>query len=76
MTIRSRPRDTDSTTMLVALVGVLAGAGVLWAGAALAALITGHPAPAFTGAAIVAVVTQPGDPAGAWGQPMPTAVLV
>jgi len=54
---------------LGALAGLLAVAGVLWLGAALAALVTGHGVPDGGLADALAVVGRFGDPGSAWPHP-------
>ncbi|NEE01195.1 type IV secretory system conjugative DNA transfer family protein [Phytoactinopolyspora halotolerans] len=78
MTARSHANSSnmESTLLLVAGVAILAVAAATWAGAALAAKITGHAVPAFAAEAIVAAITHPRDLDDAWGQPMPPSGLV
>ena len=54
------------------LITLAAGVGagmVLWAGAALAALATGHPAPEFAPVIALIALGNPGDPARVWPDP-------
>lgn len=63
------------TDVAFAALGVLVGVGaVLWAGAAAAAVLTGHEAPEPGLAGVLAAVSAPSDLAAAWGTPMPGPV--
>ena len=63
------------TDVAFAALGVLVGVGaVLWAGAAAAAVLTGHEVPEPGLAGVLAAVRVPSDPTTAWGTPMPGPV--
>jgi type IV secretory pathway TraG/TraD family ATPase VirD4 len=61
--------------MCGASVGVAGVIGLLWSGAALSAVLTGHPAPHGHVLATLTAFRHLGDPSAAWGQPMGPAVL-
>src|SRR5664280_1840779 len=68
--------STSDTLMLTAVFAGVAGSLVLWAGAAITALLSGHPVPhvnPVTG--ILALAGHSGNPAAAWGQPVGSAWL-
>lgn len=74
---RPAPAGPQTDLSTLALVGLAAGsalAGVLWAGAWLAATTTGRVPPPPSAAGAVAVIDEPGDPSAAWGTPMPGPV--
>lgn len=54
---------------LAGLVGLTVTGGLLWLGAAVAAIVTGHPAPDGGVLPALAAVSHPGDPASAWLNP-------
>ena len=69
----ARPGALNSTDTLL-LTTVFTGAGgcvTLWAGAAITAVLSGHPIPKINPEATVLAITRDaGDPAAAWGQPV------
>lgn len=73
---RSTPPPSDALTNLGlgVLFALLAAAGVVWLGAAAAAVMTGRtpPQPDLGGA--LNLVRSPSDPSGAWSTPMPGPV--
>src|SRR5471030_2830157 len=74
----ARPGGLNSTdTMLLTTVFAgVAGSVVLWAGAVIAAVLSGHPAPKVNlGACVLAFAQHRQDPSAAWGQPVGTALL-
>jgi type IV secretion system protein VirD4 len=61
---------TDTLLLTVVFAGA-AGSVVVWAGAALTAVLSGHPAPAENlGAGVRALWQDRGNPSAAWGQPI------
>src|ERR1035437_4669388 len=63
--------STTDTLMLTAVFAGVVGSLVLWAGAAITAVLSGHPVPhvnPVTG--ILALAEHGGNPAAAWGQPV------
>ena len=77
MTERSRDASGDGLTDL-ALIGmgaVVALSMLLWVGAASAAVLTGHTPPPVGLSGALQLVSHPGDPASAWGTPMPGPVV-
>ena len=60
---------------VAALAVAVAVAGVAWAGAWCAATLTGHPPPPLGFAGAWRLLAHPGDPAAAWGTPMPGPLL-
>ena len=72
----SRVAQSGSMTDVAfgALAALIGAAGVLWVGAAAAAVVTGHEAPATGLAGALALVREPSDPSAAWGTPMPGPV--
>ena len=60
---------------VAALAVAVAVAGVAWAGACCAATLTGHPPPPLGFAGAWRLLAHPGDPAAAWGTPMPGPLL-
>jgi len=72
---RGVPPSGGLTDLAFAALAVLVGvAGVLWVGAAAAAVVTGHEPPEPGLAGSLAVVREPSDPTAAWGTPMPGPV--
>jgi type IV secretion system protein VirD4 len=69
----ARPRALNSTDTLLLTI-VFAGAAssiVLWAGAALTAVLSGHPVPEENlGAGVLTIAKFSGNPSAAWGQPI------
>lgn len=73
---RGAPASDALADLAFAALGVLLGAaGVLWVGAAAAAVVTGHapPAPELSGS--LDILRRPSDPTAAWGTPMPGQAL-
>jgi type IV secretion system protein VirD4 len=73
-----RPGDLSSTDtlLLTAVFGCVFGSVVLWAGAVIAAVVSGHPAPKVNlGAGVLALAQHRQDPSAAWGQPVGPAWL-
>lgn len=71
---RVAPSRSLTDVAFGALAALVGAAGVLWIGAAAAAVVTGHAAPATGLAGSLAVVREPSDPSAAWGTPMPGPV--
>ncbi|PSL08174.1 type IV secretory pathway TraG/TraD family ATPase VirD4 [Haloactinopolyspora alba] len=72
-------RDRDAPAVIALILATLAAGLVLalvWCGAALSALATGHPAPPFTAGGAWGAIRHPAAPEAAWGTPMPAAGLV
>ena len=70
------PPSGELTDLALAGLGCLVGlAGVLWAGAALAAVLTGYEPPLWGFDGALGLLRRPGDPSAAWGVPMPGPVL-
>jgi type IV secretion system protein VirD4 len=62
--------DGDLTDLGIGvLAAVFALGGVLWVGAAMAAVVTGHEVPAGGVASALAAVAHPRSPAAAWAEP-------
>jgi type IV secretion system protein VirD4 len=62
--------STDTLLLTVVLAGA-AGSIVLWAGAALTAVLSGHPVPGENlGAGVLTIAKFRGNPSAAWGQPI------
>jgi type IV secretion system protein VirD4 len=73
-----RPGVLGTTDMLLiaAVFTGAAGSVVLWAGAAITAVMSGHPVPAVNpGVGVLAVTQFRGNPSAAWGQPVGPAWL-
>ncbi|MEE6296623.1 type IV secretory system conjugative DNA transfer family protein [Georgenia wangjunii] len=74
---RSAPTGLHEDLTTCSLVGLSAAgalAGVLWAGAWVAAVATGRVPPRLGIGGAAALLANPADPAAAWGTPMPGAV--
>src|SRR5450756_332817 len=74
----SRPGRLNSTDTLLptTVFSCVFGSVVLWAGAVIAAVLSGHPAPKLNlGAAVLALAQHREDPSAAWGQPVGPAWL-
>lgn len=70
------PSSGELTDVALAGLGCLVGlAGALWAGAALAAGLTGYEPPRSGVAGTLGLLRHPGDPSAAWGVPMPGPFL-
>ena len=70
-----RLSTTDTVIVTAVFVGAV-GSVVLWAGAVIAAVLSGHPAPKLNlGAAVLALAQHREDPSAAWGQPVAPAWL-
>ena len=69
---------TPADLGLIALISGLGIGTVLWAGAALAALGSGHPAPGFAPLSALLALGSPADPGSVWPEPdrMPGPVPV
>src|SRR5665647_845710 len=69
----ARPGNLSTTDTLL-LTAVFAGAAssvVLWAGAALTAVLSGHPVPGENlSAGVLTIAKFRGNPSAAWGQPI------
>lgn len=69
----SRPMGFDTTDLLlltVVFTGVI-GSVVAWSGAAITAVLSGHPAPGFDPRAeVLALSRYAGNPSAAWGRPV------
>jgi type IV secretion system protein VirD4 len=73
---RSGVLGTTDTLLLTAVFTGAAGAVALWAGAALTAVLSGHPVPGLNpGAGFLAIAQFGRDPSAAWGQPVGPAWL-
>ena len=73
---RSDGLDTTDTLLLTAVFAGVVGSVVLWAGAAIAAVLSGHPAPEVNlGAGVLALAQHSKNPSVAWGQPVGPAWL-
>src|SRR5450759_2014969 len=69
--VRPGGLSTTDTLMLTAVFAGVTSSLVLWAGAAIAAALSGHPVPEvnpMTG--LTALTEHRGNPAVAWGQPV------
>jgi type IV secretion system protein VirD4 len=67
---------TSDTLMLGAVFAGVAGAGILWAGAAITAVLTGHAVPDVNPATgLLALAEHGGDPSAAWGSAVGPAWL-
>ncbi len=79
MATEPRERDNDDTIVL-ALLAAAAVAGfallLVWVGAAVTAVLTGHAAPPFTASGAWDAIRHPSDLAPAWDTPMPANWLV
>src|SRR5450755_2589296 len=63
--------STTDTLMLTAVFAGVVGSLVLWAGAAITAVLSGRPVPHVNPATgILALAEHGGNPAVAWGQPV------
>lgn len=71
---RVAPSGSLTDVAFGALAALVGAAGVLWVGAAAAAVVTGRAAPATGLAGALALVREPSDPSAAWGTPMPGPV--
>jgi len=74
----SRPGRLNSTDtlLLTTVFSCVFGSVVLWAGAVIAAVLSGHPAPKVNlGAGVLAFAQHREDPSAAWGQPVGPAWL-
>jgi type IV secretion system protein VirD4 len=68
--------STTDTLLLTAVFACAATTAVLWAGAALTAVLSGHPVPEVNLAAgVMALAEHRGNPSIAWGQPVGPAWL-
>jgi type IV secretion system protein VirD4 len=68
--------NTTDTLLLTAVLAGAVGSGVLWAGAAITAVLSDHPVPEVNPRASVLAISQHiGDPSAAWGQPVGPAWL-
>ena len=71
----SGPNTTD-TLLLTTVFSCVFGSVVLWAGAVIAAVLSGHPTPKVNlGAGVLALTQHRQDPSAAWGQPVGPAWL-
>src|SRR5450759_2247152 len=62
---------TTDTLLLTAVFAGAAGSVVLWAGAAITAVLSGHRVPGVDlGAGVRALAQFRGNPSAAWGQPV------
>jgi len=69
------PSSTDTLLLAAVFVGVF-GSLVLWAGAAITAVLSGNAVPAVNlGAGVLAFAQHGGNPSAAWGQPVGPAWL-
>ncbi|KGM17834.1 type VI secretion protein [Actinotalea fermentans ATCC 43279 = JCM 9966 = DSM 3133] len=71
---RVAPPGSLTDVAFGALAALVGAAGVLWVGAAAAAVVTGREAPQAGLAGSIAVVREPSDPSAAWRTPMPGPV--
>ena len=74
----SRPMvfSATDTLLLTTVFSCVFGSVVLWAGAVIAAVLSGHPAPKVNlGAGVLALTQHRQDPSAAWGQPVGPAWL-
>ena len=72
----TKSSDDSWANLAIGIAGIVtAGAGLAWACAAVAALVTGHPVPHFELAAVAGLLASPGDPARVWQQAMPGPAL-
>src|SRR5664279_1768443 len=68
---RPGPLSTSDTLLLAVVFTGAAGIVVSWAGAAITAVLSGHPVPEINpGAAVLAIAGDRGNPSVAWGQPV------
>jgi type IV secretion system protein VirD4 len=72
--VNGQPR-TGFDPVLAALVTIPVVAGVLWAGGALSALLSGHKVPPDRPLAGLAAIARPGNPALVWHGPVGPAAL-
>ena len=76
MSARPGGLSTSETLLLTAVFSAVFGSVVLWAGAVIAAVLSGHPAPKVNlGAGVLALAQHRQDPSAAWGQPVGPAWL-
>jgi type IV secretion system protein VirD4 len=77
MSERSRDASGDGLTdlALIAMGAVVALAMLVWVGAAGAAVLTGRTPPRAGLSGALQLVSHPGNPAAAWGTPMPGPVV-
>src|SRR5665647_297537 len=69
----ARPSGLSSSDTLLLTVVFTGAAGIVvsWAGAAITAVLSGHPVPEINpGAAVLAIAGDRGNPSAAWGQPV------
>ena len=69
----ARPSGLSSSDALLLTVVFTGAAGIVvsWAGAAITAVLSGHPVPEINpGAAVLAISRHAGNPSAAWGQPV------
>src|SRR5674476_324198 len=63
--------STSDTLLLTVVFTGAAGIVVSWTGAAITAVLSGHPVPEINpGAAALAITRDAGNPSAAWGQPV------
>ena len=68
---RSIAANAPDTLFLTAVFGIVFGSGVLWAGAAITAVLSDRPVPEVNlGAGVLALTQYSGNPSAAWGQPV------
>jgi type IV secretion system protein VirD4 len=68
---RPGPLSTSDTLLFTVVFTAAAGIVVSWAGAALTAVLSGHPVPQINpAAAVLAITRDAGNPSAAWGQPV------
>ncbi len=67
--------STTDTLVLSAVFAAAVASGLLWAGAAIAAILSSHPVPAVNPGSGVVAIAHGENPSVAWGQPVGPAWL-
>jgi type IV secretion system protein VirD4 len=73
--VEAKTGPSSGNGAIIALFAAIGGVGLLWAGAALSALISGRPVPHGPLTAAVTAFAHRTDPSAAWGQPVGSAPI-